>query len=190
MNLRKILSIITLVLLLAGACAAGYYIFRGGPATFKVRISQEMIDAALARKFPKEKTYLKIIRVTYANPRAVPLPGQGRVRIALDARAEIGLKGLSKTYQGSASITTGVGYRTDTHTFQLRDARVEHLDLPKLSPRDLAILTEGLNLAAAEWAPEITVYQLTGRDTRHRLAKLVLKGIEIEDDQIVATLGL
>lgn len=189
MNLRKILTILTLAFLVT-AGAAGYYIFGGGPKTFKVRISQEMIDSALARKFPKEKTYLKILRITYANPRAVPLPGRGRVRIALDARAEIGIKSLSKTYQGSASITTGVGYRADTHTFELRDAQVECLDLPKLSQRDLAILTEGLNLAAAEWAPEITVYQLSNRDTRHRLAKLALKSIEIEDDQVVATLGL
>ncbi len=189
MNLRKILTLLTLAFLVA-AGAAGYYIFRGGPTTFKVRISQEMIDSALARKFPKDKTYLKIIRITYANPRAVPLPGQGRVRIALDARAEIGIKGLSKSYQGSAAVTTGVGYRPDTHTFELRDAQVEYLDLPKLSQRDLTILREGLNLAAAEWAPEITVYQLSNRDTRHRLAKLALKRIEIEDDQVVATLGL
>ena len=41
MNLRKILTLLTLAFLVA-AGAAGYYIFRGGPTTFKVRISQEM----------------------------------------------------------------------------------------------------------------------------------------------------
>ena len=190
MFLRKILSIAFLALLLAAGIGTALYLKRGKPVTVRVPISQEMIDAALARKFPKEKVYLKIIRVTYANPKATLLPVSNRVRISLDAGAEIGVKGFSKTYQGSAAITAAVGYRPETHTFQLRDARVERLDLPKISDNHLAILSEGLNLVAEEWATEITVYQLTDRDTTQRLAKLALKEIEIKDDKVIATLGL
>ena len=105
MFLRKILTILCLALLVAAGIGTALYLKRGNPVTIRVPISQEMIDAELARKFPKEKVYLKIIRVTYANPKATLLPVSNRVRISLDAGAEIGVKGFSKTYQGSAAIT-------------------------------------------------------------------------------------
>ncbi|MBN8460536.1 MAG: DUF1439 domain-containing protein [Verrucomicrobia bacterium] len=190
MYTKRILRYATLAILLVAGILAGRITRHGKPVTVRVPISQEMIDDALARKFPKEKVYLKIIRVTYSNPKATLLPESNRVRISLDTGAEIGVKGFSKTYQGSAAITAAVGYRPETHTFQLRDARVERLDLLKISQNHLAILSEGLNLVAEEWATEITVYQLTDRDTTQRLAKLVLRKIEIKEDKVIATLGL
>jgi len=176
------------LLLLAGALV-GYRFFQRGDGTLKVAISQSTIDGVLARKFPKDKTYLKIIRVTYMNPAAVLLPRENKVRVALAVRVEVGFKGLGKAYQGDAAITTRVGYRPETYEFFLHEARVETLNVPKLSERDLAILREGLNLIAEEWARSITVYQLSDRDTSQKLAKLVLKQVDIQGDKVVATLG-
>ena len=63
-----------LLLLVAGA--AGFLLRDALDRTVTINITQGMIDAALARKFPKDKTYLKIVRVTYLNPRAVFLPDE------------------------------------------------------------------------------------------------------------------
>lgn len=182
------IGIVAVLLVLAAVLVGSVFLFRSD-GTVQVEITQAMIDGVLARKFPKEKTYLKIIRVTYLDPAAVFVPQEDKVRLALAVRVEIGIKGFGKAYQGDAAITTRVGYRRETHEFLLQEARVETLNVPKLSERDLAILREGLNLVAEEWAQSITVYQLSDRDTPQKLAKLVLKRIEIRGDKAVATLG-
>ena len=187
-SIRKAGWVVAAVLLLGGA--AGYAWLRHAKGTVKVSITRPMIDGALARKFPKEKTYLKIIRVAYVNPEVVFLPQEDKVRVGLDVRVELGIKGLSKSYQGSAAITTRVGYDPTAYRFFLHQAQVESLTIPKLSVRDLELVKEGLNLVASEWIDRIPIYQLSERDTGQRFAKLVLKEIEIKGDRAVATLGL
>lgn len=188
-RVTRALLLVGLALVLAGGAALVVH-FQNGRGTVRVAISQAMIDRTLAARFPRDRTYLKIIRVAYANPAATLLPGSDRIRVALEVRVDLGVKGLAKSYQGGAALTTGVGYRHETHEFFLQDAQVESLDIPKLTPRELAVIRDGLNLVADEWLRSVTVYQLTDRDTKHRLARLVLRDIEVRGDRVEAVLGL
>jgi hypothetical protein len=178
------------LLLALGAGGTLFMIYGNRDGTVKIHLTQARIAEALARKFPKERTYLKIIKVTYANPRVVMVPEQEKVRVGLDVRVEVGLKGFGKTYQGGAEITTKVGYHPAAYEFYLREAQLEALDIPKLSAKDLELVKNGLNVIADEFVENIPVYRLTQQDTKTQLAKLLLKDLTIQRDEVVATLGL
>ncbi|MEI6656694.1 MAG: DUF1439 domain-containing protein [Verrucomicrobiota bacterium] len=175
------------VLLLA---AVGLVVTKlGDDGTLKVTITQGMIDAALAGKFPKDKTYLKIVKVTYANPKAVLLPDQEKVLVSLEVKVRVGITGLEKSYTGRASLATGVGYDPETCQFYLKDPELKTFDVGKIPDNYRETLREGLNLIAGEFAGDIPVYKLTKSDTKTHLAKLLLKDVSIRKNKVVVTLG-
>lgn len=187
--IRNLFRILIIVLVAATAYAAWHFYFNKG--TVRITITQEQIDEALERKFPKESTYVKVIKVHYENPVVEMIPGQDRVRISLDVRAEVGLSGiLTKSYNGHATIATSLGYNPSSHRFSLVDPAVETLDLPGLSKSHLKSLGEGLNLAAVLWFDDIPVYRIKERDLKTKVTRHVLRNVEIRNDRIIATLGL
>jgi hypothetical protein len=186
--------LILLVLLLVGGGGTVYYLwyyFARSGGTVKLPITREMIDSALSQTFPKKNTYLKVLHVTYGKPVLEMAPGGDRIKVALEVQVEAGLEGLlSKTYHGSAAVVTAVGYEPESYRFFLRDPRLEKLEVPKLSSDQLAILREGLNAASALWFQEVPIYRIEDRTMKEKLARHVLREVEIKNDRVIVTLGL
>ena len=185
-NMKKCI-VIGVLLLAAGA--AGFLLRDAFDRTVKINITQGMIDAALAEKFPKDKTYLKIVRVRYLNPRAVLLPDQDKVRVSIDVRVSVGVTSLEKSYNGSASLITKVGYDPADYRFYLEQPELQSLDIPKIPDAYRETLREGFNLIASEYVDAVPIYKLTKKDTPTNLAKLLLKDVTIHKDKVVVTLG-
>ena len=181
--------LVTGVLVLVAAVLGMVLMKLGEDGTLKVNITQGMIDAALAEKFPKDKTYLKIVRVTYANPKAVLLPDQEKVLVSLEVKVRVGITGLEKSYTGSASLATRVGYNPEDYRFYLRDPELLTFEVDKIPENYRETLREGLNLIAGEFVGEIPIFKLTKSDTKTHLAKLLLKDISIRKNKVVVTLG-
>jgi len=177
-----------LLLLVAGA--AGFLLRDALDRTVTINITQGMIDAALARKFPKDKTYLKIVRVTYLNPRAVFLPDEDKVRVSLDVKVAVGVPDLlEKSYSGSAALVTRIGYKPADYQFYLEQPELQSLEVLKMPENYRAALQEGLNHLAGELGEAVPIYKLTKNDTKTNLAKLLLKDVTIRKDKVVVTLG-
>jgi len=177
-----------LLVLVAGV--AGFLLRDAWNETVTINLTQGMLDAALARKFPKEKTYLKIVRVTYLNPRAVLLPDQDKVRVSLDVRVAVGVPGLlEKSYTGSAALITRIGYHPADYQFFLEQPQLQSLEAPQLPQTYRVALQDGLNHLAGELGDSVPIYQLTKNDTPTNLAKLLLKNLAIRKDKVVVTLG-
>ncbi|MEI7908833.1 MAG: DUF1439 domain-containing protein [Verrucomicrobiota bacterium] len=184
---KRIIIIGALLLLAAGV--AGFLLRDAFDPTVKISITQGMIDAALARKFPKDSTYLKIVRVSYLNPRAVLLANQDKVLVSLDVRVTVGITGLEKSYTGSASLITKVGYNPADYRFYLEEPELQSLEVAKMPATYRETLREGLNLIASEFINAVPIYKLSKNDTQTNLAKLLLKDVTIHNDKVVVTLG-
>ena len=177
-------------LLLLVAAGFGFVVMKlGDDGTLKVNITQGMIDDALAKRFPKEKTYLKIVRVNYANPKAVLLPDQEKVRVSLEVRVSVGITGLEKSYAGSASLTTRVGYNPTDFRFYLEEPELLSLEVPNIPENYRETLREGINLIASDFVDKVPIYKLAKSDTKTQLAKLLLKDVSIRKNKVVVTLG-
>jgi len=184
---RRWLIILLLVLVAGGG---GFLLRDALERTVSIEITKGMIDAALAKKFPKEKTYLKIVRVTYLNPRVVFLPERDKVCVSLDVRVAVGVQDLlEKSYTGSASLITRIGYRAADYQFYLEQPELQSLEVPKMPDSYREALREGLNLFADEFVDTVPIYKLTRNDTKTNLAKLLLKDVSIRKDKVVVTLG-
>lgn len=186
---RTIIRWLILLLVAAGAYTIYHFLYNDG--TVRVTITREMIDDALEKKFPKQDTYAKILHVHYENPVVEFLPDEERVRISLDVRTELGLqKVLSKSYTGSAMITTSLAYNPASSRFSLVEPSLEELDIPGLSGENLETLKEAMNLAAILWFDDIPVYRIKDKDVKNRVARHVLREVNIKNNRIVATLGM
>jgi hypothetical protein len=187
--IRKLFLILFALLILAAGYGIYHFFFNDG--TVRVTITREMIDDALEKKFPKQDTYAKVLHVHYENPIVEMIPGRDRVRIALDVRTELGLPGvLSKSYTGSATLTTSLGYAPESARFSLVKPELEELTLPGLAPQHLATLRQGMNLAAVLWFDDIPVHRIKDKSLKHRVTRQVLREVTIKNDRIIATLGL
>lgn len=186
---RKVLRFSILLLVVAGAWSAYHFLFNDG--TIRVTITRDRIDEALEKKFPKQDTYAKVIHVHYENPVVDFVPGEERITVSIDVRAELGLQRvLSKSYTGSATITTSLGYNPASNRFLLINPHLDELDLPGLSSQHLDLVKEGMNLATVLWFDDIPVYRIKDRKLKDRVARHVLREVRIKNNRIIAVLGM
>jgi hypothetical protein len=97
--------------------------------------------------------------------------------------------GLEKSYTGSASLTTRVGYHPADYRFYLEEPELQSLEVANLPGKYRETLREGLNLIASEWVVTVPIYKLSKHDTKTALAKLLLKEVSIRKHKVVVTLG-
>lgn len=174
-----------------GIVALAFFIQRGlSSSRLEVTISQAQINAVLAKTFPQNKKYLKVIKLTYSEPRAVLINGTDQVRVSLKVKATIGIGGFEKSYDGGAAVLTKVGYDPDKKNIFLQDAGLEELDIPKIPVKYLELAKTAATLAASEYFDKIPVYNLTKNDNAHSLARWLLRDVRIAGQKIHFVFGL
>ena len=156
----------------------------------EVTISQAQINAVLAKTFPQNKKSLKVVTLTYSEPRAVLITGTDQVRVSLKVKATIGISGLEKSYDGAAAVLTKIGYDSEKKQIYLQDAGLEDLSIPKIPNKYLEIAKTAATLAASQYFDKIPVYNLTEKDSAQSLARWLLRDVRIADQKIHFLFGL
>ncbi len=157
---------------------------------YEVRISGNQIRTALDARLPVTKRYLYVVEATYRNPRVVLPEGTARITVGLDAdvRAVDGKKTDPVTC--SADVSTGVAFNASTGEFFLTDFQVDRLDVEHVRGGLTRVARKALGAGLRKVLNEIPIYQLQARDVKTAVAKLVLKNVEIENGDVVVTLGI
>jgi hypothetical protein len=153
-----------------------------------VRLRQQDIDAILARQFPIEKNHLKVIRITYSDPKVSFVPQSDQLRISIKAKVRAGIKPFEKEYDTSVSLLCGLSYHSREKKLFLTHALCEHFDLPLIPENYREITRQALNLTSIACFEKIPVYELKPRNKYQRVASMVLRDLEVEDDALVFTL--
>ncbi|BDS07912.1 hypothetical protein NT6N_29520 [Oceaniferula spumae] len=181
-------ALITLIILLAIALAGTYAYFKG--KRYEVVITQEQIDDTLNEKFPITKSALIIFQLTYSNPQVTLLPDTDRVQVGLDASLVIKINDQPKTLRGGITVTCGLRYDQETQSFYLTDTEFDRFELDGLPDK----YEDKITLLASQYARQrlekYPVYKLRATDTKKAAAKLLLKDVEIQGQEIHITLGL
>ena len=186
MNLQ--VRLITIALLLAAGGSLLWWHARDPTVT--VRITQEHIDKALAKKFPKQKNYLVLLQATFLNPRASLLPEQEKIRLGADV--DVRLLGTSEddALTGSLDVLTAVRYEPATRSFFLDDPTIEKLAIQDLPDKYVSLLSNLALEFARDSVENTSVYTLDESEAKEAAAGLLLRKIEIRSDAIHVTLGL
>lgn len=155
-----------------------------------VRLRQQDIDAILARQFPIEKNHLKVIRITYSDPKVTFVPQSDQLRISIKAKVRAGIKPFEKEYDTSVSLLCGLSYDGREKKLFLTSALCEHFDLPLIPENYREITKQALNLTSITCFEKIPVYELKPRSQYQRVASMVLRELKVQDDALIFTLAL
>jgi hypothetical protein len=184
--MKRVITILLIVLALAASGALLY--FKG--KRYDVVITQDKIDASLSQRFPVTKNYLLIFSITYSNPQVTLLENEDHVQVGLDATLNIRIDGESKDLGGTALITSGIRYDSETQEFFLDDAEFTKLEIAGVPDKWLTQVTDFASKAAKEFIETRPVYRLQARDSKTAAAKMLLKGFEVREQAIYVTLGI
>ncbi|MFP4616010.1 MAG: DUF1439 domain-containing protein [Thiohalorhabdus sp.] len=184
--MKKIAAAATVIflLLLGGAY---YYFSIGG---YVVRLTEPEIQKQLDEQLPLTKTYLVIIEVTLNNPRIDLVEDSDRVRAGLDVEFNItGYQG-SKPLEGTVDATSGIAYRAEEGQFYLSDPVIEALKVQGISEEYMDKAKKALTEALAEYYKDQPIYTLDPEDRKQAVARMVLKDVRVEGEELVLTLGV
>lgn len=184
--MRKILVVATIVLLLA---IAGIYFYFSGKE-YILKIPEITIQQKMAEKLPLTNSYFFIFRVTFDNPRVELTDGSERINAGLDVILNIKLSAEETPLGGSIDVSGGIRYAPEEGQFYLTDPVIEDLSIQGIPDKYLTKATTVLEKALADYYADHPIYKLKSGDAKQVAARLVLKNVVIENEELVVTLGI
>jgi len=162
--------------------------FRG--EKYIVVITQKEIDTELRAKFPVTKAALILFSATYSNPKVTLLPGTNRIRIGIDTELDIKLPSQTKKLNGKITVTTSFSYDNETKQFFLADPVISKLEIQGIPPEYTDKVTGFLSENLSEYLQKFPIYRLKANDAKGAAIKLLLKDVQVTNQEVNITLGL
>ncbi len=185
---RARIGLVAGIVLLAALLAALALYLHG--KRLSVRITEAQIREQLATRFPMERTSLLLLRWTLSDPQVTFLPRRQRVVVGLDARLDARLDGQRDTLGGRIEVETALRYDAGRGAFFLVDPVVTGLAIDGIPEAHVMRVQNSARGLLAEAFGQFPVYTLRRADLVQGTARRVLQDVRIEDDAIVAELGL
>ena len=178
-----IISVIIFISLLAGA----YYYFSGNE--YVVRLTETELQRKLEEKLPLTKTYLLLIQVTLNNPRVHLESGSNRVSAGMDVVFNLTINENSKPLGGTVDASGEIVYVAKKGEFFLSDPVIESIQVQGIPDTYTEKVNKALSKAMSEYYKGHPIFTLSSIDMKQRAAKMILKGVSVEDKELVVTLG-
>jgi hypothetical protein len=169
--------------------AGGAYFFLYG-REFVYRFTEAELQEALAARLPIQNTYLFLIQVTLAHPRVALIEGRDRVNAGLDVVLNVRLGDSSPPLAGSVDASGGIRYEASEGKFYLMATVIEKLHMQGIPEKYVARASTALSLALVEYYASHPIYTLDAFDAKQAAARLTLKSVMVEHEQLVVTLGV
>ena len=156
----------------------------------EIRITEQQIDAKLAEMFPAEKTYFAIFHLTLTNPEVTLLPESDRIQVELAAILNLRIPGQSRDLGGMLLVTSGIRYDHEEKAVFLTDPVIEKIQIEGVPQKHLEKVSAVATKAAGDFLISQPIYRLEGTDAKTTAAKLLLKNVEVKEQEIVLSLGI
>ncbi len=184
--MKKVSSSSAFVLLISVSVV--YFYFSG--KEFVVRISEQTIQEKMAEKMPLSKIYFYIFQVTFDNTRVDLSNGSDRVNAGMDVILNIKLANENKPLGGSIDISGGIRYFPEEGQFYLAKPKIEDLSIQGVPEKYADKVRTVLGKALAEYYLKHPIYQFKSKNIKQSAAKLILKKVTIENQELVLFLGI
>lgn len=158
--------------------------------TFVVRVSEEELRSRIEKKLPYTKKYLAIFSVTLSNPRVNLVSGSDRINMGIDAGLSVAAGEAAKAFGGQVDISGVLRYDAATGGFFLLEPEVDRLSIQGLPEKYTAGATQAVSSALKAFYREHPVYTLRPTDFKKAAARLLLRSVVVENEELVITLGL
>lgn len=174
--------LIFLVFLVAGLV----YLFVKKPR-FEVHITAEQIQSLLEKKFPYEKSSLFLVKTVLSNPQVHLEKGNDHVGIRCDISVSIA---RVKTLETRVYVETGIRYDSKSESVFLVQPELRDFQIRGVPGDTERVVREIVGQAVVEILALEPVYRFAGSDMKGKIARAILKDIEIRDGSLTVVFGL
>lgn len=181
---HKVLAIVLVALL---ALVVSGFVFLHGKRT-QVRITNAQLQQQLAERFPVERSILLLLQWRLANPSLVFLPEQQRIGLGLDLHLNLRVEG--EDLGGRVELETALRYDDAQGAFFLVEPSITKLAVRGVPESYVMRLQENLRKTLDEYFSQRPIYTLDPRDMKQGAARLILRDVRIERDEIIVVLGV
>jgi len=186
--MKKNPVLLFVLLLLLGIGAGALYYF--STTRYKVTITQEQIDKTLRAKFPFSKTVLGLVHIQFANPVVTLLPASDRIQVSVEANLAPSTQEGAKTRIGTLVATTGIRYNAETRQFFLSNIEIQNFTLIGVSQNIMEKAKPLIAQGSKAYLETHPVYTIVDKNAGTKLARMLLKDIQVTNQEIHITLGL
>ncbi|SHE87678.1 Protein of unknown function [Microbulbifer donghaiensis] len=184
--MARVIAVIAAILL--ALAFAGYLYYSGKEYT--VRISEAEIQRNLTEGLPLSKSYLSIFELTLDNPRVELLADSGRIAAGMDLTLRIKAVDDRRKINGSVDISGLPQYVPAKGEFYLEDLKIDRLSLEGLPDKQAERTRMVIEAALAEYYRRHPIYKLKATNIRQVMAKLALRRVSVDGDELVVVLGI
>ncbi|MFP6845888.1 MAG: DUF1439 domain-containing protein [Thalassolituus sp.] len=152
---------------------------------YDMRISEAQLQEQLNARMPWQQAK-SFVNLTINNALVDLLPEGNRVRVTTDAKVMLSI-GLQSS--GTLVFEGDIRYKTEDHSFYIDnpviiDMQVEGMS-PQLKPQVITLAQHSIEPALKDRP----VYTLSDSDATQVMAKMMLKDLTIEKDEVILTLS-
>jgi Protein of unknown function (DUF1439) len=181
-------AIVSAAIVIAIVSSGAYYYLYGREYVF--RFTEAQLHQALAERLPIEKSYFVIFLITLDNPRIKLVEGSDRVNAGLDITFNVRLSDEPAPLGGSIDASGGIRYDASEGQFFMTDPKVERLEVEGIPEQYSSRVAGALTSALGEYYSAHPIYTLDGSDAKQAAARLVLRSVVVERQELVVTLGI
>ena len=148
--------------------------------------TREDLQARLTKRFPRKEKHA-LVAVTFSNPEILLEPGAAAMGIRLEI--EIAPR-LGKRRRGQVMAEGGLEYRPQRGQFFIVNPKVIAVELDDVKGEYQQSVRSVVDRFVERYLSEVAVYRLDQKDFKQKVAKLVLKSVDIRDGKLVVVVGL
>ena len=158
--------------------------------TVDITLTEDEINDALADSFPITESYVDILSVTLASPRAELTDGSDKMLVDLDAAVNLNVPvvDIDETVTGSVRVETGIGYNSSTGEIVLKEPGLLETSIDGIPDEYLEIATAVADDVLRLALDGFPIYKIEPEDFEATLASILVDDVRIEDGLLVVTL--
>ena len=182
--MKKLLILLLLVLLGLGLSAVFYLKTTG----HTIVLTEEDLRGTLARQLPMTNRYMGVTEVTLDNQRLELKEGSDRIDVTFGV--SFSFVGIPLSLSGDADVSGGLRYEPETHQIFVTDPEVEELRVGNIPEQYAEPVNLALGEALAQYYQRQPLYTLKDSVLKEATARALLRDVEVQDGEVVLTLGL
>ena len=148
--------------------------------------TREDLQAKLTKKFPRKEKH-QLMTVTFSDPEILLEPGADAMGVRLDIKIA---PRLGKQRTGQVVAEGEIEYRPQRGEFFIVNPKVISIEVDHLRGRYQKSVRSIADRIVEQYLSEVAVYRLDQKDFKQKVAKLILKSVDIKDGKLVVVVGM
>lgn len=182
----KVITLSLLAVFLISAVTV-FLIFKG--QEFTIHLDKETLQTAINKKMPFEKKFLLVCKLTVMNTTVLLQEGSRRIGATTNVELSLNVGKNPKVLTGSTTADAGLQYDQETSTFYLQQPFIRDLKIAGIPEKYITSVSAKSQEILQDYLNKVPVYRVKDDNMKMKLAKAVIKNIQVLDGTVAVTLG-